>query len=111
MATFILVHGAWQTIATWDLVTPKLEAAGHRVVVPRLSGLENDSTPLSPAIGLQTHIDDVLGSLAGDNFGDAVLVGHSYAGMIISAVAEHASERLVGLCMSTRSFPLMAYRR
>ncbi len=42
MATFVLVHGAWQTIATWDLVTPNLQAAGHRVVVPRLRGLEND---------------------------------------------------------------------
>ncbi len=94
MATYVLVHGAWQTAATWDLVTPKLEAAGHRVVVPLLSGLENDSTPLSPAIGLQTHIDDVLRALVDENLQDAILVGHSYAGMILTSVAEHARQRL-----------------
>jgi len=93
MATFVLVHGAWQTAATWDLVAPKLQAAGHRVVIPLLRGLENDSSALSSA-GLQTHIDDVLGSLARDNLRDVILVGHSYAGMIIGAVAEHAPQRL-----------------
>jgi pimeloyl-ACP methyl ester carboxylesterase len=94
MATFVLVHGAWQTAATWDLVSPKLQAGGHRVVVPLLSGLENDSTTLSPAVGLQTHIGDVLGVLTLDNLRDVILIGHSYAGMIISAVAEHAPQRL-----------------
>ena len=94
MATFVLVHGAWQTIATWDLVTPNLQAAGHRVVVPRLRGLENDSTALSTAVGLQTHVDDVLAVLAREDLQKVNLVGHSYAGMIISAVAEHAPQRL-----------------
>ena len=94
MSIFVLVHGAWQTAATWDLVAPKLRAAGHRVVIPLLSGLENDSTQLTPAIGLQTHVDDVLGVLDRENLQDVRLVGHSYAGMIITGVAERALARL-----------------
>jgi hypothetical protein len=29
MSTFVLVHGAWQTASTWDLVGPQLLEAGH----------------------------------------------------------------------------------
>jgi pimeloyl-ACP methyl ester carboxylesterase len=94
MSTFVLVHGAWQTATTWDLVVPMLRAAGHAVAIPLLSGLENDSIPLSPEIGLGTHIDDVNGLLTRENLEDVVLVGHSYAGMIITGVAEHAHQRL-----------------
>ena len=94
MSTFVLVHGAWQTASTWDLVAPQLRAAGHAVAVPKLSGLENDGTPLSPAISLSTHIDDVVGFLSSRDLHDVTLVGHSYAGMIITGVAEQALPRL-----------------
>ncbi len=94
MAKFVLVHGAWQTASTWDLVIPKLRAAGHEIWIPSLSGLENDASLLTPAIGLQTHIDDVVRFLTHENLRDVTLVGHSYAGMIITGVAEHALHRL-----------------
>lgn len=94
MSTFVLVHGAWQTAATWDLVTPRLQAAGHAVTIPLLSGLEKDCNLLSPTIDLQTHIADVIGVLARENLHDVILVGHSYAGMIISGVAEHVPHQL-----------------
>lgn len=97
MATFVLVHGAWQTASTWDLVVPKLRAAGHSVTIPLLTGLENDSNLLSPAICLQTHIEDVIGMLTREDLEDVTLVGHSYAGMIITGVAERAPGRLSGL--------------
>jgi pimeloyl-ACP methyl ester carboxylesterase len=94
MAKFVLVHGAWQTASTWDLVIPKLRAAGHEVWIPLLSGLENDPSLLTPVIGLQTHIEDVVGLLTHENLRDVTLVGHSYAGMIITGVAERALHRL-----------------
>lgn len=94
MSTFVLVHGAWQTASTWDLVTPRLQAAGHAVTIPLLGGLENDANALSPAIGLQTHIEDVVDVLTRENLQDVILVGHSYAGMIITGVAEHVLDRL-----------------
>ena len=94
MAKFVLVHGAWQTASTWDLVIPKLRAAGHEVWIPLLSGLENGASLLTPAIGLQTHIEDVVGVLTRENLQDVTLVGHSYAGMIITGVAERALHQL-----------------
>jgi pimeloyl-ACP methyl ester carboxylesterase len=94
----VLVHGAWQTASTWDLVVPKLRAAGYEVTVPLLTGLERERhSPLTPAIGLQTHIDDVLGFLTRQNLHDVILVGHRDAGMIIPGVAEHALYRLQSL--------------
>jgi pimeloyl-ACP methyl ester carboxylesterase len=93
MATFVLVHGAWQSSGTWDLLTPLLESDGHRVVTPVLSGLGTDQSRLSSDITLRHHVEDV--SLALSKIDDAViLVGHSYAGMIISGAAEKAPTQL-----------------
>jgi len=87
VSTFVLVHGAWQSIGTWDLLTPLLEKHGHRVVTPVLSGLGTDQDRLSPDITLGQHIEDVSRELS--RLPDQViLVGHSYAGMIISGVVE-----------------------
>jgi pimeloyl-ACP methyl ester carboxylesterase len=49
---------------------------------------------LSPAADAETHIRDVLGLLEAEELQDAVLVGHSYAGIVISGVAARARERL-----------------
>ena len=93
MSTFVLVHGAWQSIGTWDLLTPLLEKRGHRVVTPVLSGLGTDQGRLSPDITLQQHVEDVSRELS--TLPDQViLVGHSYAGMIISGVVETSPARI-----------------
>jgi pimeloyl-ACP methyl ester carboxylesterase len=87
MSIFVLVHGAWQSAGTWDLLTPFLKKHGHRVITPVLSGLGTDQKRLSPDITLTQHIENVTLELS--RFPDPViLVGHSYAGMIISGVAE-----------------------
>jgi pimeloyl-ACP methyl ester carboxylesterase len=94
MSTFVLVHGAWQGDSTWDLVVPKLQTAGHNVFTPVLTGLGQDSHRLSPAVNLDSHIDDVAGLLKRENLNSVTLVGHSYAGMVITGVAERESGRL-----------------
>jgi pimeloyl-ACP methyl ester carboxylesterase len=94
MSTTVLVHGAWQTAGTWDLVLPKLRARGHSVTVPPLTGLETGERQLSRSIQLKTHIDDVVAALDRGDLRDIVLVGHGYAGMIITGVAERAPRRL-----------------
>jgi pimeloyl-ACP methyl ester carboxylesterase len=94
MATFVLVHGAWQIASSWDLVVPKLRMAGHQVFTPVLTGLGEDSPRLSPAANLDHHIDDVAGFLVHENLSGVRLVGHSYAGMVITGVAETQSGRL-----------------
>jgi len=86
MSTFVLVHGAWQSAATWDLLVPLLSERGHEVITPVLTGLGKDQQRLSPEITLQQHLDDVSHAIA--EHSKVILVGHSYAGMIISGVAE-----------------------
>lgn len=93
----VLIHGAFQTSATWDLVAPQLKAAGRQVVVAPLTGLEGDGTTLTESVALDTHIDDIVTLLERENLSNVVLVGHSYAGMIITGVAEHARHRIAHL--------------
>lgn len=87
MSAFVLVHGAWQSKGTWDLLAPLLEKQGHRVITPVLSGLGTDQGRLSPDTSLRQHIEDVARELSKAS-DPVVLVGHSYAGMIISGVVE-----------------------
>jgi pimeloyl-ACP methyl ester carboxylesterase len=93
----VLVHGAFQSAATWDLVAPRLSANGQRVVVATLTGLGPDAGPLSEAVTLDTHIADVVRLLEDQDLREVVLVGHSYGGMIITGVAERARERIARL--------------
>jgi pimeloyl-ACP methyl ester carboxylesterase len=87
MLTFVLVHGAWQSTGTWDRMTPLLEQHGHKVVTPVLSGLGTDQSRLTADITLQQHVQDISRDLS-KLPEQVILVGHSYAGMIISGVAE-----------------------
>ena len=66
MATFVLVHGGWHGGWCWQKVIPFLEAAGHEVYAPTLTGLAERASELSPDVGLTTHIQDIVGLLAGE---------------------------------------------
>ncbi|MYW89705.1 alpha/beta hydrolase [Amycolatopsis rubida] len=95
MTTFVLVHGAWHSGRAWDRVVPLLEAAGHRVLAPSLTGYGDKKHLLGPEIGLDTHVQDIVDLLRGEE--DVVLVGHSYAGMVISSAANEVPDRVAGL--------------
>lgn len=97
MATFLLVQGAWVGGWYWKRVTPLLRAAGHDVFAPTLTGLGERAHLAGPDVGLETHIEDVLGVLTYEDLSNVVLVGHSYGGMVITGVAERAAERLAHL--------------
>ncbi|HEX2576204.1 MAG TPA: alpha/beta fold hydrolase [Aquihabitans sp.] len=96
----MLVHGAWHGGWCWDRVRPLLEAQGHRVVTPTLPGLGERRDELTPEVGLADHVDDVVAVLDEAVAGDrpVVLVGHSYAGLVVRSAADRrpdAVERLV----------------
>ena len=92
--TFVLVHGAWHGGWCWKRVLPLLRTLGHEVFAPTLTGLGERRHLMSADIGLDTHIQDVLGVLECEDLYDVVLVGHSYAGMVIAGVAEKAADRI-----------------
>lgn len=95
--TYVLVHGAWHDGRSWNRVAPLLTAEGHRVFAPSLTGHGEKVHLLSPEVGLTTHTDDVIGLILEHALNDVVLVGHSYAGMVISNVANHVPERISSL--------------
>ena len=97
MSTFLLVHGAWHSGRCWDRVVPLLESAGHRVFAPSLTGFGDKAHLLSPEVGLDTHIDDIAGLIEDNALDEVVLVGHSYAGLVISSVANRLPQRIAHL--------------
>lgn len=105
MATFLLIHGAWFGGWIWKRVTPLLRAAGHEVLTPTLTGLGERAHLARPEVSLHTHVQDVLGVLAYEDVRGVVLVGWSYAGMVITAVAEQAADRLAHLVYLDASVP------
>lgn len=92
--TFVLVHGAWHGGWCWVRVAELLRGAGHTVYTPTLTGLGERAHLISPLVNLDTHISDVINLIESEELNDVVLVGHSYAGIIISGVADRAPQRL-----------------
>ena len=101
MATFVLVHGAWHGGWCWWKTAPLLRNAGHLVHTPSLTGLgdrEHLARLIPPAVlNLDLHIRDIVQLLDSDDLSDVFLVGHAYAGMVITGVAELRPERIGAL--------------
>jgi pimeloyl-ACP methyl ester carboxylesterase len=91
---YLLVHGAWLGGWCWKKVIPLLYAEGHNVHVITLTGLGDRAHLHNRGIDLDTHIQDVVAYLDMEDLNDVVLVGHSYAGMVITGVCERVSHRL-----------------
>jgi pimeloyl-ACP methyl ester carboxylesterase len=90
--TFVLVHGAWHGGWCWRRVADRLNATGHAVFTPTLTGLGERSHLLRSGIDLKTHITDVVNVIKWEELTGVVLCGHSYGGMVISGVAEQVAE-------------------
>ncbi len=97
MATFVLIHGAWEAGWVWKETASHLRAAGHDVYTPSLTGLGERSHLMNRSINLETHIADVLGVLKWEQLNNVTLVGHSYGGMVVTGVADQAHDRIGSL--------------
>lgn len=97
MATFVLVHGSWHGAWCWRRVADALRAAGHAVHAPTLTGCGSNVHRLAGDIDLTVHADDVANLLVYEDLRDVVLVGHSYAGLVVAAAAPKVAERIASL--------------
>ncbi|MDF0530405.1 alpha/beta fold hydrolase [Tsukamurella sp. 8F] len=90
MTDYVLVpgmnHGGWW----YDPLVEALEDRGHRATAITPAGLENEPV-LNRRIVLDTHIDQVVAAVDAASSG-VVLVGHSYAGLLITAAADARPE-------------------
>ena len=103
MTTFILLHGAYHGAWCWHRLAPLLEARGHRVAAPDLPGHGDDGTPLAE-VGLGAYADRIEALVAAAPE-PPVLVGHSMAGMVLTALAERRPAAVARLVYLTAYMP------
>ncbi len=94
MATYVLIHGGGHGGWCYQKVARRLRAAGHEVHAPSLTGLGERAHLLGPHVDLALHARDVAALLYYEDLEDVILVGHSYGGMVITAAADLAADRV-----------------
>lgn len=105
MSVFLLVPGASLGGWCWRDVAAGLRTAGHTVLPATLTGLGERAHLISPQVGLDTHVADIVGLLHYRDLNEVTLVGHSYGGMVITAVAEQVPDRIRRLAYLDASVP------
>jgi pimeloyl-ACP methyl ester carboxylesterase len=93
MATFLLVHGAYQGSWIWKLIAQRLQAQGHTVYAPSLDGCGERAHQLRAGITTETHADEMIQFLSYHDLHDVIVVGTSSGGMVMARMAELAPER------------------
>ena len=97
MSDFVLVHGAWHGGWCWRRVTALLQAQGHRVFAPTMTGLGERSHLMRAGIDLSTHVTDIVNVMKWEGLSGVVLCGHSYGGMVVSGVAEQMADKIASI--------------
>ena len=94
MITFVLVPGAWLGGWVWKKVIPLLEERGHKAHAVTLTGMGERVHLAARDLGIETAIQDVLNVIEYNDLNDFVLVGHSFAGKVVAAVADRAPKKV-----------------
>jgi pimeloyl-ACP methyl ester carboxylesterase len=94
MAIYVLVGGGWLGGWCWQGVTRRLREEGHDAYPVTLTGLGERVHLASPEVNLDTHITDVVNLMEFEDLHGVVLLGHSYAGLVVTGVADRVPERI-----------------
>lgn len=97
----LLIHGAWAGSWVWDELQPRLQALGYATCAVDLPGNGQDQTPLEQ-VSLDLYLQYLqarIASARSTTSSDApwVVIAHSGAGVIATALAEAMPERIAGL--------------
>jgi pimeloyl-ACP methyl ester carboxylesterase len=103
--TFVLVHGTWHGGWVWRRVADRLRAAGHAVLTPTATGCGERAHLIGPDTNLSTHVQDVVGAIEAEEAQDVILVGHSFAGLTITGVADRLGDRVARLVFHDAFIP------
>jgi len=106
MATYVLVHGGGHGGWCFKPLAAILRAAGHTVHAPTLTGLADRQHLRTAATDLDTHIRDVAEFMHFEDLSEAILVGHSYGGMVITGTADRQPGRTGHLVYLDAAIPL-----
>jgi pimeloyl-ACP methyl ester carboxylesterase len=94
MTTYVLVGGAWLGGWAWQPVARQLRSRGHDVHPVTFTGLGDRSHLATPGVDLETYLTDVVNLIEFEDLHDVVLIGHSYAGIVVTGVADRIPERI-----------------
>jgi len=97
MATFVLIPGFWLGGWAWKTVTEILRGKGHEVFPLTLTGLGERAHLGTAETNLDTHVADVINLVQYNELENIYLVGHSYAGILITQVADRIPEKIAKL--------------
>jgi pimeloyl-ACP methyl ester carboxylesterase len=92
--TFVLVPGAWLGAWVWRRVIPLIEGEGNAVYPLTLTGMGDRVHLATPQLGIETAIQDVVNAIDYEGLEDVALVGHSFAGKVVGAVADRIPEKV-----------------
>jgi pimeloyl-ACP methyl ester carboxylesterase len=94
MATYVLIHGAYQGGWIWGPTAARLRAAGHLVHAPSLDGCGERRHQLRPGITVDTQATEIAELMFYEDLHDVVLCGTSAGGMVLCRAAEMARRRI-----------------
>jgi len=94
LTRFILVPGAWLGSWVWKRVVLLLESRGHHAYPITLTGMGDRVHLATKEVGIDTAVLDVVNTIEFEDLTDVVLVGHSFAGKVVAAVADRAPENV-----------------
>lgn len=100
MTTFVLVPGAWHGGWYFQPVTEALRRQGHDVYPITLTGVGDRRHLINPVVNLDTRIRDVSSVIECERIDKVGLCAHSYAGMVITGVADRMPERVSALLLT-----------
>ena len=89
---YVIVHGAWGGGWAFKNVDSLLTETGSIVYRPTLTGLGERAHLATLDVGLNTHIKDVVNTILYEDLHNVILIGHSYAGMVVTGVADSIPE-------------------
>jgi pimeloyl-ACP methyl ester carboxylesterase len=97
MTTYVLIPGFWLGGWAWRPVTDELRRRGHDVYPLSLTGMGERAHLARPDTDLDVHVADVVNLLKYEDLRDVVLVGHSYAGCVVTVAADRMTDRIAQL--------------
>ena len=90
----VLVHGSCHGGWCWKKILPYSNSEKFDIYSPTLTGLGDRSHLVNESTSLYTHVEDILQVFKYEDLSEVILVGHSYAGMVISGVAEMIPDKI-----------------
>jgi pimeloyl-ACP methyl ester carboxylesterase len=91
---FVFVPGTWLGGWTWGPVRDRLWRTGYRAFTPTMSGVAERAAASHPDIDLYTHIQEIIDLITFEDLQRVILVGHSFAGLTITGVADALRDRI-----------------